>query len=158
MTKETLISNLKLIEAIPRRQASVLTQLRTGHVPLAKYLYRINKCDSPTCPACLGSSGSVAHLLLHCSAFHNARQRLRINSDGIDIARIRRSFYQHSLTFLPKPKSCSKAGHLVMPQPSRQHHITQINHKFHHFDLISPLYYTWTSATYYSAYGARDPL
>jgi ribonuclease HI len=43
---------LKLIAPLPRRQASLLTQIWTGHIPLAKYLHRIGKRDSPKCPAC----------------------------------------------------------------------------------------------------------
>lgn len=105
-------SFLKLIEMIPRRQASVLTQLRTGHVPLAKHLHRINRCDSPICPACLSSSESVAHLIIHCSAFHNARQTLRRNTGGrsIDIAQIltTKKFLPALFNFLAETKRLLK--------------------------------------------------
>ena len=33
---------LKLIDDMPSKQVSLLTQLRTGHVPLAKHLHHIN--------------------------------------------------------------------------------------------------------------------
>lgn len=81
---------LKLIDTIQRRQASLLTQLRTGHVPLAKYLHRINRTDSPICPACRSHSESVAHFILYFPAYHNPRQALRriMGDRSIDIAKL----------------------------------------------------------------------
>lgn len=81
---------IKLIANLPRRLASTLTQLRTGHAPLAKHLHRIKKADSPICPACLQSPETVHHLILHCPAHKNARERLR-NKTGrrnIDIPKL----------------------------------------------------------------------
>ena len=43
---------LEVVEELPRHQASLLIQLRTGHVPLRAYLYRIQKEDSPVCEYC----------------------------------------------------------------------------------------------------------
>lgn len=43
----------KLIAGLPRNQASLLMQLRTGHAPLNKHLHRIKSADSPLCPACI---------------------------------------------------------------------------------------------------------
>ncbi|KAJ7107435.1 hypothetical protein C8R44DRAFT_541926, partial [Mycena epipterygia] len=53
-----------------------LLQLRTGHIPLAKHLFRINKADSPICPCCGQANETVAHYLLHCSAHADARCKL----------------------------------------------------------------------------------
>jgi ribonuclease HI len=81
---------IKLITNLPRRLASTLTQLRTGHAPLAKHLHRIKKNDSPICPACLQCPETVHHLILHCPAHKNARERLR-NKTGrrnIDITKL----------------------------------------------------------------------
>ena len=81
---------IKLTSKLPRKHTSILTQLRTGHIPLAKHLHRIGKCDSPICPDCLWSSESVQHFMLHCPAHQEARQRLR-NKTGdrnIDITEI----------------------------------------------------------------------
>ena len=39
-----------LVNNLPRRHASVLMQLRTGHVPLNHHLARIRKIVSPACP------------------------------------------------------------------------------------------------------------
>jgi hypothetical protein len=77
---------LMLIAPLPRKAASILTQLRTGHTPLAKYLHHIKKVDSPTCPACKQNDKSVQHYILHCPAHQQARQQLRNNIGGRDIS------------------------------------------------------------------------
>ena len=61
---------------IPRRNASLLVQLRTRHVPLNKYLHRIKRADSPLCPACEGGSESVLHFLVTCPAYKPLRRPL----------------------------------------------------------------------------------
>jgi ribonuclease HI len=76
---------VKLIAGLPRRIASTLTQLRTGHAQLAKHLHRIKRADSPICPACLQGVETIQHLILHCPAHHIARQVLRNNTGGRDI-------------------------------------------------------------------------
>jgi hypothetical protein len=59
---------LKLTAQLPRTLTSILTQLQTGHAPLAKHLHRIKKTDSPMCPACLQGTETVQHFMLHCPA------------------------------------------------------------------------------------------
>ncbi|CAK5280784.1 unnamed protein product [Mycena citricolor] len=66
----------KLIRKIPRQQATILFQLRAGHVPLARYLHRIGKTDSPTCPYCHRADETVAHYLLACPAHEEERRRM----------------------------------------------------------------------------------
>ena len=77
-TDPTAVSTkyLKLIMDIPRKHASILMQLYTGHTPLAKHLHHIRKTDSPTCPACHQNEEMVEHLILHCTAHCAARQVL----------------------------------------------------------------------------------
>ncbi|KAJ7101792.1 hypothetical protein C8R44DRAFT_583141, partial [Mycena epipterygia] len=53
-----------------------LLQLRTGHCPLAKHLFRIKKSDSPICPCCRQADETVTHYLLHCTAHADARREL----------------------------------------------------------------------------------
>ena len=62
-------------------------QLRTGHIPLAKYLSHIGKILSLTCPACQQTTESVHHYVLHCPAYQQARQALWYATEGgiIDI-------------------------------------------------------------------------
>jgi ribonuclease HI len=75
----------KYITNLLRKVASILTQLRTGHAPLAKHLHRIGKNDSPICPACQQGEESIQHFLLHCPAHQKARQTMRNNTGGRDI-------------------------------------------------------------------------
>jgi hypothetical protein len=67
---------IDLITTLPRKLASILSQLRTGHTPLAKHLHRIGKMNSPICPACQQSEETVQHFMLHCLAHQAARQTL----------------------------------------------------------------------------------
>jgi hypothetical protein len=76
---------LKLITPLPRKLASILSQLRTGHTPLAKHLHRIGKIDSPVCPLCQQTDETVQHVMLHCPAHDAARQTLRNSTGGRDI-------------------------------------------------------------------------
>jgi len=66
----------KLAERLPRRQASILIQLCTEHVPLQKYLFRIQKEDSPLCPSCRTTRETVYHFLMECPAHNEHRDRL----------------------------------------------------------------------------------
>jgi hypothetical protein len=86
-TDPTTPSNkyLELITPLPRKLASILSQLRTGHTPLAKHLFRIGKIESPICPACQQVEETVQHLMLHCPVHNTARQTLRNNTGGRDI-------------------------------------------------------------------------
>jgi ribonuclease HI len=69
-------SYITLANKLPRSLAVLLLQLRTGHIPLAKHLHRINKAESPICPCCRQADETVAHYLLHCSAHRDARREL----------------------------------------------------------------------------------
>jgi len=64
---------LKLIMPLPRKLTSILSQLRMGHIPLAKHLHHISKADSLTCPACHQAEETTQHFLLHCPAHNTAR-------------------------------------------------------------------------------------
>ena len=67
----------KLSNSLHRDQASLLFQLRTGHIPLNTYLYyKIRKSVSPICPNCRQHNKTVLHYILHCSAFNDARKYL----------------------------------------------------------------------------------
>jgi len=66
----------KLAERLPRRQASILIQLRTEHIPLQKFLFRIQKADTPICPSCRTTRETVYHYLMECPAFNEQRDQL----------------------------------------------------------------------------------
>lgn len=72
----------KLAERLPRRQASILIQLCTEHIPLRKYLYRIKKADSPMCEQCGAAPETVHHFLRECPAYEEQRGRLDGNTGG----------------------------------------------------------------------------
>lgn len=65
-----------------RDQASKLMQIRSGHIPLNAYLFRISKTDSPFCSACHVDQGeetpqeTVTHFLFECKAHDEQRTRL----------------------------------------------------------------------------------
>jgi len=61
---------------LPWEQAAVLIQLRTGHIPLRKHLYRIGKDNSPMCRTCPSQRETVHHLLMTCPAYSEARRQL----------------------------------------------------------------------------------
>ena len=69
-------SFLQLTKEISKLQASVLFQLRSEHIPLRKYLFRISKTDSPVCALCQHGDETVHHFLFNCPAHHHARFNL----------------------------------------------------------------------------------
>lgn len=62
-----------LTSALPRKQASLLFQLRTGHVPLNGHLHRIGSAESPNCGTCKSTRETVHHYLMVCPRY--SRQR-----------------------------------------------------------------------------------
>ena len=61
---------------LSRAQASILMQLCTGHIPLNRFLHRIGKTDSPTCPTCRAADETVPHYLLDCLGYAHERHGL----------------------------------------------------------------------------------
>ena len=59
----------KLMIEHSRVQASLIIQLRTGHVPLNAYLHRISKSDQPLCQHCGRGDETVHHYLFDCTAW-----------------------------------------------------------------------------------------
>jgi hypothetical protein len=66
----------KLTGDMPRRHASILVQLRTGHVGLNKHLHKIGKAESPLCPACQKTDETVHHFLFRCPAYDRQRRKI----------------------------------------------------------------------------------
>ena len=73
---------LKLYRDLSRRDASLLTQLRTGHIGLHRYLHCIGVADSPRCPAC-NEVETPRHYLLLCNRYQERRRKLRREVKGI---------------------------------------------------------------------------
>jgi hypothetical protein len=67
---------MKLVEGLPRKKASLLFQLRVGHVPLRAHLFRIKRADSPTCAECKRADETAHHYLMTCTAYADARRAM----------------------------------------------------------------------------------
>lgn len=78
----------KLVRTLPRKHASILTQLRTGHAPLNKHLHRLKCAESPMCPNCEKEVETVAHYLILCPALECHRWELQshLNQDAKSLA------------------------------------------------------------------------
>ena len=61
-----------LIANLSQKHTSLLIQLCTLHIPLAKHLYCIGKAESPICPCCWQHKETVYHYISQCPAHHNA--------------------------------------------------------------------------------------
>ena len=64
------------VNGLPRREQSVIFQLRTGHVPLNNYLSRIKPNHPSACPLCEESEETVDHHLFRCRGLTDLRERL----------------------------------------------------------------------------------
>ena len=72
---------------LTRYQSSLMTQLRSNHVPLNSYLNKISKSDTHLCQACLEEEDeihcreTVKHFLFVCPAYAQEREEL-VNKIG----------------------------------------------------------------------------
>ena len=66
----------KLAADLTRKKASLLVQLRMGHVPLNQHLVRIRAVESPLCPTYYKREETVRHYLLACPAYASQRRSL----------------------------------------------------------------------------------
>jgi len=68
----------KLTKYLGKKQSSIYVQLRTGHVPLNKHLYRFKCSDTPLCLQCNDERPeSVHHFLFECPRYNRERHTLR---------------------------------------------------------------------------------
>ena len=79
---------LRLIKGLDRRQASLLFQLRSGHIGLNHHLFHIRKSETPSCPLCQGITvETVKHFLLECPHYacerHELHQKLCCNAGSL---------------------------------------------------------------------------
>ena len=79
---------LRLISGLDRRQASILFQLRSGHIGLNHHLFRIRKSETPSCPHCRSITvETVKHFLLDCPFYvrerHILQRKLRRNAGSL---------------------------------------------------------------------------
>ncbi|QRV90420.1 Reverse transcriptase from transposon X-element protein [Ceratobasidium sp. AG-Ba] len=94
----------RLAQTVPRRHASLLIQLRTGHVPLNAYLHRFGLAESASCPACNQRAETVKHFLMNCPAYEQARQRRNLASpasaNSLSVLLSSKGATRHLLTFI----------------------------------------------------------
>jgi ribonuclease HI len=70
-------SFISLISSLKRAQASLLIQLRIGHIPLNNHLFRIKQLTSPFCPHCGDPvHENVIHYLTKCPHYRHERHLL----------------------------------------------------------------------------------
>jgi hypothetical protein len=79
---------LRLISGLDRRQASILFQLRSGHIGLNHHLFCIRRSESPSCPHCRGITvETVKHYLMDCPFYaqerHELQRKLRRNAGSL---------------------------------------------------------------------------
>jgi len=86
----------KLTKPLRRKQSSILYQLWTGHIPLAKHLHRFKKAESPECPCCHQEEETVHHYLIRCPAHRKARNTM-IRNAGIDATNMSKLLSERSL-------------------------------------------------------------
>ncbi|KAF8815749.1 hypothetical protein BYT27DRAFT_7079142 [Phlegmacium glaucopus] len=61
----------------PKKHTSILTQLRTQHIPLRAYLHRFKLEESPTCQQCGEEPETTTHFLFFCTKFEGQRNKLK---------------------------------------------------------------------------------
>jgi ribonuclease HI len=76
-----MLNFAKSCDGLTRAQTSLLVQIRTGHIPLNKYLFQIKRADTDKCTACQQITGqqvteTVKHFLFKCPAYRQQRHTL----------------------------------------------------------------------------------
>ena len=65
-----------IADSLPRKNTSLLIQLRTGHALLNQHLFNMKLADTPICPACQDAHEKVHHYLLSCPVYERHHQHL----------------------------------------------------------------------------------
>ena len=66
---------IHIVNQLRQNQASILTQLWTGHIPLNNTLYRIKQADSVNCPHCDNDTKETTlYYLFFCPHYNTARR------------------------------------------------------------------------------------
>ncbi|KAF8578136.1 hypothetical protein K439DRAFT_1362936 [Ramaria rubella] len=80
----------KLADSISRPHATLLVQLQTGHIPLAKYLHHIHKLPSPLCPICHTVEETVFHFIMRCPGYSHQHTalRLKLSRDAFTLSKL----------------------------------------------------------------------
>ena len=118
----------KVTHKLQREQASLLFQLRVGHIPLNAHLYRLQKINLPICSSCQQNSKTVAHYILHCTMYREVRRTL-IYKAGRDARNIRKLlstatlipiYSEHWLVQTMRQRSGDTIKHQIIPHTDQQ--------------------------------------
>ena len=104
-------------------QASIIMQLRTGHVPLSKHLSCICKADTAICPHCQQDEESVHHYLFDYAAWRHERwhmgQSLGRKAKSMDCALNTRKGIKEVVRFMGRTaRFKSVFGEIPQPVPN----------------------------------------
>ena len=70
---------MKLTKLVNKKHTAVYTQLRTGHIPLNKHLFRFKRSDTDICLQCDSNCPeTVHHYFFDCPKYVRERHTLRI--------------------------------------------------------------------------------
>ena len=72
----------KATSKLPKANASIWTQMRTGHVAMRAYLYKFKLAESPTCQQCGSGEETVTHYFRHCKKYKTQRRELYTKLGG----------------------------------------------------------------------------
>lgn len=67
----------RITDKLPRRNCTLLMQLRSGHAPLNDFLYKIGKVSHPMCQACEMEKETTKHFLVICPRYDAIRQKIQ---------------------------------------------------------------------------------
>ena len=99
---------LEITSSLNCRQASLLTQLRTGHIPINKHLHRIQKSDTLYCLqyTCIQATKDIRHLIFTCPRYTQERYQLiqRIGKKNFSNPKLfaNKTIIPHMLNYLNK--------------------------------------------------------
>ena len=102
---------MRLVQNLLRKQASIIMQLRTGHIGLNKYLHRINRSDTPNCPNCdAHTDETIHHFLFECESYRRERFTLhrKLRRQSLDLSFL----LSHPSATLPLLKYVHATGRL----------------------------------------------
>lgn len=88
----------KALSKLSRPNATIVTQLRSGHCPLNAYLHRFKAADTAQCNLC-GQKETVEHFLLTCRKFIGLRRRLLKTAKHLKIPPTRQSLLSNPKIF-----------------------------------------------------------
>ena len=117
----------KIARLLPRRHTSILTQLRTGHVPLQRHLHHIrpDEFENPNCPACGQCEETVSHFLLQYQNYADSRHRLEqaVGRASRDLPKLLSNpkMFKHLFVFINETQRFREMfGDLSLPTTSKK--------------------------------------